>query len=244
MIRRFARRAAQFRAIWLVIGLLVGTLIVAAVASIANLPRLGQATSGGSNSAATSRPISTVPPLAGDDLGPGTYSISRDSLKATITVPAGWGNLDQRGVGSDKSSAVVVFWPFPTDFNEVYADPCHWKTSAIEPPVGQTVDDLANALAAQAMRGEAVPTDVTIDGYSGKALEMSVPTDINLADCDDGEFRSWAGRFHQGPGQIDRVYILDVDGTRQVLIAHHMPGDSEADLAEQQAIVDSIDILP
>ena len=244
MIRQFARRAAQFRAIWLVIGLLVGTLIVVAVASIANIPHLGRATFGDNNSAATSRPISAVPPLAGDGLAPGTYSIVRGSLKATITIPGGWGNLDQRGVTSNDSSAVVVFWPFPADFNEVYADPCHWKTTAIEPAVGPTVDDLANALAAQAMRGEAVPTAVSIDGHSGKVLEMSVPSDLDFADCDDGFFYSWAGRFHQGPGQIDRVYILDVDGTRQVFIAHHMPRDSEADLAEQQAIVDSIQIFP
>jgi len=68
--------------------------------------------------------------------------------------------------------------------------------------------------------------------------------DIDIASCDEGEFRSWFGRYHQGPGQIDEVYILDVDGERQVLIAHHMPAASEADLAEQQAIVESIDFLP
>lgn len=190
-------------------------------------------------------PGPTPPPLAGDALEPGTYTLAH-GLEATMTVPAGWANLDQRGVakGEDQAFVVVVFWPFPADFNEVYADPCNWKTSVIEPAVGPTVDDLANALAAQLMRGDAIPIDVTIDGYQGKYLEMSVPTDIDFADCDDGFFYSWAGRFHQGPGQIDRVYILDVDGQRQVFIAHHMPAVSEADLAEQQAIVESINFLP
>jgi hypothetical protein len=146
--------------------------------------------------------------------------------------------------GDDQAFMVVVFWPFPGELAEVYTDPCNWSTSIIDPPVGPTVDDLADALAAQAMRGDATPTDVTIGGYDGKYLEMSVPDDVVLADCDEGEFRSWAGRYHQGPGQIDVVYILDVDGERQVLIAHRMPGVSTAEQAEQQAVVDSIAFLP
>ena len=192
-------------------------------------------------------PTPTPPSLPqAESIDPGTYTLAGEGLNATITVPAGWGNLRQRGVGkgSDESSVVVTFWPYPTDFTKVYSDPCDWATSTIQPQVGPTVDDLANALAAQAMRGDAIPTSVTIDGYEGKYLEMSVPLDVDFASCDGGEFRSWWGRFHQGPGQIDRVYILDVDGVRQVLIAHHMPGVSAADLAEQQAIVESIDFLP
>jgi hypothetical protein len=196
---------------------------------------------------ATPTPTPIPPPLPQSGiLDPGTYTLAGEGLNATLTVPAGWTNLDLRGVitGEGDSFRVVTFWPFPTDFERVYSDPCRWKTSIIDPPVGRTVDDLANALAAQALRGDATPTDVTIDGFQGKYLEMSVPTDIDFADCDDGQFYSWGGRFHQGPGQIDGVYILDVDGQRQVLIAHHMPGVSEAELAEQQAIVDSIDLSP
>lgn len=190
-------------------------------------------------------PTVTPPPLSGEALEPGTYTLAH-GLNATITVPAGWINLDQQGVakGDGDSFMVVTFWPFPTDFEEVYTDPCNWSTSIIEPPVGPTVDELASALAAQSMRGDAVPADVTIDGYEGKYLEMTVPSDIDFASCDSAEFRSWLGRFHQGPGQTDRVYILDVDGERQVLIAHHMPGVSAAELAEQQEVLDSIDFLP
>ena len=195
----------------------------------------------------TPTPTPTPPPLAGARiLEPGTYALAH-GLNATITVPAGWSNLDQLGVmrgRSDQSFLTVLFWPFPGDFNEVYSDPCNWSTSIIEPPVGPTVDDLANALAAQAMRGDAVPTDVTIDGYEGKYLEMTVPSVIDFASCDGGQFRSWLGRYHQGPGQTDRVYILNVNGERQVLISHHMPDATAEELAEQQAILESIDFLP
>jgi hypothetical protein len=194
----------------------------------------------------TPTPTPTPAPIAGEEaLEPGTYMLAH-GLNATITVPAGWTNLDDRGVAKDTAEEfmAVVFWPFPTDFNEVYTDPCEWSTNIVEPPVGPTVDDLANALAAQSMRGDPTPTDVTIDGYEGKLVEMTVPSDINFAACDDGEFRSWLGRFHQGPGQTDRVYILDVNGERQVLIAHYMPDATAEELAEQQEVLDSIDFLP
>ena len=124
----------------------------------------------------------------------------------------------------------------------VYADPCQWQDGYVDPPVGPSVDDLATALANQPQRGDAVPVDVSIDGYRGKMIELTVPTDINLADCWSGTFRSWEGRFHQGPGQVDRVYILDVGGQRVVIDAHFLPGASDAVLAEQQAIVDSIQL--
>ena len=73
---------------------------------------------------------------------------------------------------------------------------------------------------------------------------MSAPTDIDFADCDEGDFSTWAGRLQRGPGQVDVVHMLDVDGDRAVVIAHHMPGVSAAGLAEQQAVVDFIDLLP
>jgi hypothetical protein len=225
---------------------LVAAAVVAAVLLGVTLFGRGPNTGSDPESTPTPIPTATPPPLSGGLLDPGTYTLVGEDLNGTLTVPAGWANLGGRGVtkGGDQTFTVVTFWPFPTDFEEVYSDPCQWETSVIEPSVGPTVDDLANALAAQLMRGDAVPTAVTIDGYEGTYLEMSVPTDIDLASCDQGEFRSWAGRFHQGPGQVDRVYILDVDGVRHVLIAHHMPDATAADLAEQQAIVDSIDFLP
>jgi hypothetical protein len=46
MIRPFVVQAVQFRATWLVIGLLIGTMIVAAAFAIANVPRLGQPSGG------------------------------------------------------------------------------------------------------------------------------------------------------------------------------------------------------
>ena len=45
MIRPFVIQAAQFRLTWLVIGLLVGTMLVATAFALANVPRFGQPSS-------------------------------------------------------------------------------------------------------------------------------------------------------------------------------------------------------
>ena len=45
-------------------------------------------------------------------------------------------------------------------------------------------------------------------------------------------------------GNIDTVYVVDVNGKRVVIVARHYPGTSATDLAELQAIVDSVQIEP
>jgi hypothetical protein len=193
-------------------------------------------------------PTPTPAALFGEALEAGTYRLTElpGSMNATITVPDGWHNVQGFGVGiediPDVSFAAVVFWPSDAEVAHVYADPCQWQDGFVDPPVGPTVDDLATALATQPQRGESVPVDVTIDGYQGKMIELSVPDDINFADCDNGQFHSWEGRFHQAPGQIDRIYILDVGGQRLLIDANFVPGTSEAALAEHQAVFDSIQL--
>ena len=42
------------------------------------------------------------------------------------------------------------------------------------------------------------------------------------------------------PGEVDKVWILDVDGQRLVIDAPQLPGESATNIAEVQAIVASI----
>ena len=195
---------------------------------------------------------------AGDALEPGTYLLSSPADAdvalpdgATITVPAGWASADVDRVYNGEAArstagsahATVGFWLWSEDFATVYSDPCQWDSAAADSrSSGTTVDDLANALFGQADRGDALPVDVTIGGYSGKMIELTVPSDVDFADCDGGEFRSWSGRYHQGPGQVDEIYILDVEGKRVVIDASYMPRTSEADLADFRAIIESIQL--
>jgi hypothetical protein len=93
--------------------------------------------------------------------------------------------------------------------------------------------------------------DITVDGYAGKSITLHVPDDAVFSDCDRGMFGSWGyvlngtvdptpSRYHQGPGQIDELWIVDVDGMVTVIDAGHYEGTPAEDVAELHAIVDSI----
>jgi len=178
--------------------------------------------------------------------------------KVVVTVPAGWSGF--RGFGVDSGSGsrfhFVSFWTVV----DVYTNPCHWLGPKVHP--GPTVDELAAVLAAQPLRNATVPVAVSLGGYDGKYLEWSIPNGIVFSDCDkdpgDGQsyFESFTGnvlwnapydttdRHQQGPGQVDRLWILDVQGRRLVIDASYMPGATAQDKADVQQVVDSIRFEP
>ncbi len=76
-----------------------------------------------------------------------------------------------------------------------------------------------------------------------------MPADLDFATCDadGGEHyvESWTGaergdRYQQGPGQVDRIWIFDLDGSRLVIDAFEMPDASDADRQELLDVVASI----
>jgi hypothetical protein len=91
--------------------------------------------------------------------------------------------------------------------------------------------------------------DVSVDGYSGKQLTIVAPD--SFADCtfsgSDGYvlWRLPLGRtYSMSAGERDRVWILDVTGTRLVIVVTDEPGYTDAQRAELQAVFDSIRIEP
>jgi hypothetical protein len=50
--------------------------------------------------------------------------------------------------------------------------------------------------------------------------------------------------FVDGPRQTIRAWVLDVDGTRVLALALHFPEATAEALAEEQAIIDSIEFEP
>jgi hypothetical protein len=207
-------------------------------------------------------------PLGAVDLSlkAGTYDFDFSRLdapgkpfpKVVIRVPNGWVSYKGfavRSLVNTPRQLVVSFW----NVVDVYANSCHWLGPLIHP--GSTVDELAAVLAVRPLRNATAPAVVSLGGYSGEFLEWSVPADINFSDCDqepsDGVryFDSWTGlmlwnapfnpsgttdRYQQGPGQVDRLWILDVDGRRLVIDATYMPGSTGEDRAVLQQVVDSI----
>ena len=136
----------------------------------------------------------------------------------------------------------------------VYGDPCKWSTTTPDAPA-TTVDELVAALSAQASRDATAPVDVTVDGYAGKSITLHVPDDAVFAngkftDCDQGNFGSWAAvsgagpdptpsRYSQGPGQIDELWILDVNGVMVVFDTGYYAVTPVEIVDEIRGIVDS-----
>jgi hypothetical protein len=152
--------------------------------------------------------------------------------------------------GSDLFDLIVT----PHFVDNIYTGGCHWQGTALVPRVGPTADDLATALNTLNGPGASPPTAVTVGGRPGKKVELSIPADVDVTTCDsDGDFPIF-GRWYTdvpdstfgaapwtyGNGQHNTVYIVDVDGTRQVIDTMYLPGTSAADRAELEQIVASI----
>jgi hypothetical protein len=198
----------------------------------------------------TSAPASSADPnitsIEGAVFGTGDYP------SYTVRTPAGWSSLDGAFVVKEGSGVLgLSVW----DVGEVAEDPCHWKGHLVDP--GPTVDDLVAALSAQKMRRATKPTDVQLAGYDGLYMEWSVPADMVVTGDSDFEgcdvepsnghldFVSWTGdgrgeRFQQVAGQVDRLWILDVDGQRLLVDATYSPSTTHADREELDQIVDSL----
>lgn len=186
-------------------------------------------------------------PTASPNPSPTSYVITNEEgVQVTLALPDDWvrgGWLVNNGGNTRTTLTAIQIWAV----DDAYADPCQWADTTLDPPLGPTVDDLATALENQLNR-EATVSDIALDGYTGKLVEMTVPADAVFSDCDSGAFRSWVGpsgpRFHQGPGQQDDVYILDVDGFRLVIDALSYPGSPAEDLEKLQQLLDTIQIEP
>ena len=132
----------------------------------------------------------------------------------------------------------------------VYGDPCHWESTKPDTPA-TTVDQLVEALAAQASRDATTPVDVTVGGYVGKSITLHVP---NIAptraeafkDCDQNTFATYGvqgsdgpARYQQGPGQVDEFWIVDVDGTTVILDLMYSPATPPDLIEEGRALAES-----
>ena len=159
--------------------------------------------------------------------------------RITFTVPDGWA-FGFAGVAVTKPSAGTVA---PSGMSLhflrggwLFSDPCLKVDGPPDIEVGPTADDFADALAAHPLLDATTPVDVTLGGFSGKYLDLQVPSDIS--GCTYGYF-PWAPAFYaQGPNHRWRIWSLDVDGTRVVIQSGDFAGTLPQDLTEMHAIID------
>jgi hypothetical protein len=210
-------------------------------------------------SAAPSRPADGSLPVG----APFVWSDgSGGAVPITVTIPAsGWYGdpgffaiQKNEGSGPPDALAVLVFntgtaWSVP-------GDACHSESTMPATP-SATVDELVAALSAQASRDASAPVDITVDGHAGKSITLHVPGDIafsadEFTDCDDLMFCQFfdpehsgppveaCARTAQGPGQIDELWIVEVNDALVIIDAAYWEGTPGELVEEERAIVDSI----
>lgn len=167
----------------------------------------------------------------------GTSALVR-TVRVEFTLPSGWERVAVPHLlwGNASWIGVVVV-------DNVYVDPCAPLSGLRDPPVGQSVAELAVAL-------EAIPgwrflsaRDVTLDGFVGRRVELMAPAD--QSDCGDG-----SRLFHtlDDPGFIPAmreserttVWIIDVEGTRIVIKGGTDADASTADREALESVVESM----
>jgi hypothetical protein len=129
-------------------------------------------------------------------------------------------------------------------------DPCNWLGTADDVAIGPTVDDLVSALPNETEYDTSEPSDVTLGGYSGKQVAVTMPTSPfssgrpNAPGCDEQVFRIWNAEgfdiYAQGPEHRWTMWILDVEGQRVVVMKGEFANSDVGLSAELQSIVDSI----
>jgi hypothetical protein len=199
-----------------------------------------------------------VQPLPDAVLTAGTYSMDHiNGMTITATVPDGWRGIPGFGLAgpSDYDAPLGLSIVF-LQVSGAYDDPCHWdkaRTGDLNQPgeqiVGPTVDDLVADIRANTAYTSTTPIDVTIDGHTGKQLDLQLPSTLSFESCDKEKssdvgayFPLIGGIYALGPGNIWHTRIVDVDGSRLIVLVTDYeltPADVRADA---QTIIDSIKI--
>ena len=168
------------------------------------------------------------------------FAATDDAPHAELQVPAGWG-LDRivlvTGQDLDPHLRRIELSTVAT----VAPDPCEASSA----PVGPEVADLMASLAAQQTVEPARPRPVSLDGHDGQVLEVRVPLDVDVTGCDHGgtlvPWMSPGGSYVTVfPGWTYRVWAVDVDGERLVVLAAHGPDATATERAELADMVETL----
>jgi hypothetical protein len=181
----------------------------------------------------------------GPGRGTGYFAGSSPEVPLTFTMPPGW---EADGAFVNKIDANPVFGLVFIDVANIYTDGCTW--TLVDPPPGPTVDDL---VAAYADLPELQPTparDITIDGHPGKQIQIQIP-DYDQTTCQGGKYGIFQENaaadlspslWAQAPQQQNTLSILDVDGTRLVILSGTARNATPQDRTDLDTILNSIQI--
>jgi hypothetical protein len=174
-------------------------------------------------------------------IGEGFLSAAR----VTTPRPAGWhldANFANKG-GETPDGIGFSAWTT----TGVYADPCHWGDENLDLRGKPTAAAILAGLVVQEGRNASTPVETTLGGWPAMRVELTTPADVNIANCDLGRYKAWTdlsdpsgGNWNHQNGQVDVVYVVDVDRGPVVVTAWHQETTSVTDLAELQDVLDAM----
>jgi len=186
-------------------------------------------------------------------VSPGTYSLSEFPVGITFEIPpfeppAEWFACSASAVeqavchrstpDEDIPPAAVTF----QIVDNVVADPCSDQETAelLDPPVGPSVDELVTAISSLEGYEATAPVDITVSGFQGIEFTMTAPDT-------EGCGATWATADRTtgvGPGEINLLRIVDVDGVRVMIAGAYHPETPDADVAAVEDVMDSAQFEP
>jgi hypothetical protein len=151
-----------------------------------------------------------------------------DAPWAVVEVPEGFSTIGGWAVFDEdpEGGGGVGYWTV----SEVVRDPCEALGDDNAIDAGSSVADLIRSLRRQELTRMTAPVPVTIDGYEGHSFEVHVPEGIDVGECP--AYNVWesdpAGARHMaGPGEFDKLWVLDVEG-EVVVLTVTVPTDAAA----------------
>jgi hypothetical protein len=192
---------------------------------------------------------SILGPTSTADLEPGRWAVSasgsRDMPLAVLDLPAGLNGggayIWSQGGAPGSDGWVFGYWTA----GGVYLDPCTRKgmfdTRDLKFP-----DTWVEALAAQRRTETSRAVPVTLGGYDGIYVELTVPTNIDFSTCREDRLTIFETPTKAGhhwiadPGVIERYWVLDVDGEQVVLTGAVSPETTDSQTEQLTRVVESV----
>lgn len=160
----------------------------------------------------------------GRPLESGRYRVAAPfAVPLSITIPQEWtlkslveGDVSFTGPGDGAPWVVIEL------VDNVFADPCDSAGGPIDPPISPTVDGIVAALTTMVGFQIGPVSEVVVGTRAGKAFDLTNDVDTATADCDGGPMLPlWTyrggGQSATNGGLLERIWVVDVDGTTVVV---------------------------
>jgi hypothetical protein len=252
-------RRARGRA--LVVAVLLAVVTGCAGGVVSEAPAATPSATPSPSAGAAATPSATSSPTVGATATPlpyntemvaieaGTYRIPKSYWSLVdfkVTIPEGW-TVQYGHVYARRTDTPSDLGFYAVVVDAIYADSCVGSNGDLM-AVGPSVDDLAAALLQQPGPLASGPVATTLGGYPATRIDLTVPEGFDLEACTvkGVGLQIWYSRpadkyFVLQADEVASVYILDVDGQRQVFMAYR-PASWDEFLAELQMVLDSIHI--